>query len=188
VLAALRELQAASVIDLGCGTGQFLRVLLDDSAYTGVTGVDVSVSSLELAARRLRLEGMNERRRSRVQLFQGALTYRDRRFQGYDAAVLMEVVEHVDPPRLPALVDVVFGHARPGAVLVTTPNSEYNVRYQTLDGMRHPDHRFEWTRAEFAAWCREVASAHGYDVELRGIGDDDPELGAPTQLAVFRRA
>ena len=148
----------------------------------------MSASSLEIAARRLKVERMSERQEARVQIFQGALTYRDRRFEGYDAAVLMEVVEHVDPPRLPALVDVVFGHARPGAVLVTTPNVEYNVRYESMTGLRHPDHRFEWTRAQFAMWCQEAASAHGYVVELRGIGDEDPELGSPTQLGVFRRA
>jgi 3' terminal RNA ribose 2'-O-methyltransferase Hen1 len=190
VQATLRELQVSRVIDLGCGTGQFLRVLLDDPAYTEVAGVDVSAHSLETAARRLRLEGMGDRQRSRVRLFQGALTYRDERFAGYDAAVLMEVVEHVDPPRLPALVDVVFGQARPGVVLVTTPNVEYNVRYEGLTGLRHPDHRFEWTRAEFSAWCDEVATAHGYAVEVRGIGGDDDdatEVGSPTQLGVFRR-
>jgi 3' terminal RNA ribose 2'-O-methyltransferase Hen1 len=130
---------------------------------------------------------MGDRQRSRVQLFQGALTYRYERFAGYDAAVLMEVVEHVDPSRLPALADVVFGQARPGAVLVTTPNVEYNVRYDALTGLRHPDHRFEWTRAEFAAWCQEVASSYSYAVQLHGIGDDDPAVGSPTQLGVFRR-
>jgi 3' terminal RNA ribose 2'-O-methyltransferase Hen1 len=190
VQATLRELQAARVIDLGCGTGTFLRGLLDDPAYTVVTGVDVSAHSLEIAARRLRLDDMGDRQRARVQLFQGALTYRDDRFAGYDAAVLMEVVEHVDPPRLPALADVVFGQARPGAVLVTTPNVEYNVRYDGLTGLRHPDHRFEWTRDEFAAWCHDVAATYGYAVELRGIGEDDDGpagAGSPTQLGVFRR-
>ena len=93
---------------------------------------------------------MSERQAERVELFQGALTYEDERYAGYDAAVLMEVVEHVDPPRLAALERVVFGAARPGAVVVTTPNSEYNELYAGLVGMRHPDHRFEWTRAEFA--------------------------------------
>jgi 3' terminal RNA ribose 2'-O-methyltransferase Hen1 len=187
VIEVLRELGATSVIDLGCGPGQFLRALLDDPSYARVVGVDVSAGSLEAAARRLRLDRMSERQRSRIELFQGALTYRDDRFAGYDAAVLMEVIEHVDPPRLPALVDAVWGTARPGAVLVTTPNAEHNVRYEGLVGMRHPDHRFEWTRAEFAAWCAEVAGDHGYAVEVSGIGDDDPEVGRPTQLGVFRR-
>jgi hypothetical protein len=97
----------------------------------------------------------------------------------------MEVVEHLDPPRLPALVAAVFGHARPTAVIVTTPNAEYNVRYEGLSGMRHSDHRFEWTRAEFRSWARAVAAAHGYEVTFRGVGDEDPALGTPTQLALF---
>jgi 3' terminal RNA ribose 2'-O-methyltransferase Hen1 len=187
VIEVLRELGATSVIDLGCGPGQFLRAVLDDPSYARVAGVDVSAGSLEAAARRLRLDRMSERQRSRVELFQGALTYRDDRFAGYDAAMLMEVIEHVDPPRLPALVDVVWGTARPAAVVVTTPNAEHNVRFEGLVGMRHPDHRFEWTRAEFAAWCAEVAGDHGYAVLVSGIGDDDPEVGRPTQLGVFRR-
>jgi hypothetical protein len=122
-----------------------------------------------------------------VTLFQGALTYEDPRLGGYDAAVLMEVVEHVDPSRLAALEHVVFGAAAPAAVVVTTPNAEYNVRYPELTGMRHPDPRFEWTRAELAAWCERVAGTHGYTVEHRGVGEPDETLGAPTQLAVFTR-
>ncbi|MBM6403171.1 3' terminal RNA ribose 2'-O-methyltransferase Hen1 [Phycicoccus sp. CSK15P-2] len=187
VLAALLELGAGSVIDLGCGPGQFLDRLVRTPAFTRVSGCDVSTRSLQLAARRLRLERMSERQAERVTLFQGALTYEDARFAGYDAAVLMEVVEHVDPPRLAALERVVFSAARPAAVVVTTPNAEYNVRYEGLTGMRHPDHRFEWTRAEFAGWAETVCDAHGYTVVLRGIGEDDPEVGSPTQMAIFTR-
>ena len=134
--------------------------------------------ALAQAARRLRLERMGERQRERVNLFQGALTYEDPRFAGYDAAVLMEVVEHVDPPRLAALERVVFGAARPGLVVVTTPNVEYNVLYEGLSGSRHADHRFEWTRAEFAAWGERVAAAYGYSVEVDGIGDATRRSGA----------
>ena len=187
VHATLLELGAGSVIDLGCGPGQFLRKLVDTSTFTRVAGCDVSTRSLQMASRRLRLERMSERQAERVSLFQGALTYEDARFSGYDAAVLMEVVEHVDPPRLAALERVVFGVARPGAVVVTTPNSEYNAQYEGLQGMRHPDHRFEWTREEFDDWTRHVCEAHGYTVTLRGIGDQDDALGAPTQMAVFTR-
>ncbi|MFC6575664.1 3' terminal RNA ribose 2'-O-methyltransferase Hen1 [Planomonospora parontospora] len=185
VLAVLGELGARTVIDLGCGTGQLVGALLADPSFTRVAGADVSSQALAVAARKLRLDRMPDRQRARLELFQGALTYTDDRFSGYDAAVLMEVVEHVDPPRLAALERVVFGAARPGHVIVTTPNAEYNVRYEFLTGMRHPDHRFEWTRAEFAAWAERVCAEYRCTVAFRSVGDDDPEVGPPTQLAVF---
>ncbi|MFI7156401.1 3' terminal RNA ribose 2'-O-methyltransferase Hen1 [Micromonospora chalcea] len=190
VLAALRDSGASRVLDLGCGGGALLTALVADRRFTEVVGVDVSDRSLGLAARRLRLDRLPERQRDRIRLWQSALTYRDDRLRGYDAAVLMEVVEHLDPPRLPALEDAVFGHARPGTVVVTTPNVEYNVRYEGLGPgrFRHSDHRFEWTRAEFAAWVDQVAAAHGYTAVVGGVGDDDPEVGAPTQMAVLTRA
>ncbi len=189
VLAALRDSGASRVLDLGCGGGALLTALVADRRFTEVVGVDVSDRSLGLAARRLRLDRLPERQRDRIRLWQSALTYRDDRLRGYDAAVLMEVVEHLDPPRLPALEDAVFGHARPGTVVVTTPNVEYNVRYEGLgpDRFRHADHRFEWTRVEFAAWVERVAAAHGYTAVLGGVGDDDPEVGTPTQMAVLTR-
>jgi 3' terminal RNA ribose 2'-O-methyltransferase Hen1 len=192
VCQVLLALGAKSVIDLGCGPGQFLHRLVKTPAFTRVAGCDVSTRSLQHAARRLGfdrrgLDRMSERQSARVALFQGALTYEDPRFGGFEAAVLMEVIEHVDPPRLGALEHVVFGAAKPGAVIVTTPNSEYNVRYEGLTGMRHPDHRFEWDRARFAQWSDHVAAAHGYAVERSGIGTVDEALGTPTQMAVFTR-
>ncbi|PFG43544.1 3' terminal RNA ribose 2'-O-methyltransferase Hen1 [Isoptericola jiangsuensis] len=187
VLATLLELGAGSVVDLGCGPGQFLARLVDEPSFTRVAGVDVSTRSLRTAARRLHLDTLSERQAARVNLFQGALTYTDARFAGFDAAVLMEVIEHVDPPRLAALERVVLGTARPGVVLVTTPNAEYNANYEGLTGMRHPDHRFEWDRATFQRWAERAAAEHGYEVTFRGIGDVDPARGTPTQMAVFRR-
>ncbi|NEK93617.1 3' terminal RNA ribose 2'-O-methyltransferase Hen1 [Modestobacter muralis] len=189
VLAALRSAGAHRVLDLGCGNGALLTALLAEPAFTEVVGVDVSTRALEVAARRLRLDRMPERQRARLTLLQSALTYTDARLAGYDAAVLMEVVEHLDPDRLPALEHAVFTAAAPATVLVTTPNVEHNVRYPALaaGGMRHRDHRFEWTRAEFAAWAQGVAGRRGYAVRFLGIGPDDPEVGPPTQLAVFTR-
>ena len=187
VLEILKQAGVGSVIDLGCGPGQFLRVLLQESSFTRVAGADVSVRALAQAGRRLRLERMGDRQRERLTLFQGALTYEDPRFAGYDAAVLMEVIEHVDPPRLEALERVVFGAARPGLVVVTTPNVEYNALYEGLSGARHADHRFEWTRAEFAAWAERVAASYGYSATVDGIGDLDPTHGRPTQLGVLVR-
>jgi 3' terminal RNA ribose 2'-O-methyltransferase Hen1 len=188
VLGVLRRTGATSVVDLGCGEGKLLRLLLDDPAYRRIVGVDVSHRSLEIAARRLRLEQLPDRARERITLHQSSLTYRDPKLAGFDAAVLMEVIEHVDPPRLGALEHTVFAAARPGSVLVTTPNVEYNARFELPEGStRHPDHRFEWTRAEFQDWAARVATGHGYAVHFEPVGPVDPELGPPTQLALFTR-
>ncbi|AZM93364.1 3' terminal RNA ribose 2'-O-methyltransferase Hen1 [Streptomyces sp. W1SF4] len=190
ILGALREAGAQRVLDLGCGEGHLVRALLKDPAYTEVLGVDVSVRALTIAARRLRLERMGERQSSRVRLLQGSLAYTDKRLAGYDAAVLSEVIEHLDLPRLPALEYAVFAAARPRTVLVTTPNVEYNVRWESLPAghVRHRDHRFEWTREEFRAWAARVAGRYGYTVAHVPVGDEDPEVGAPTQMAVFTAA
>jgi 3' terminal RNA ribose 2'-O-methyltransferase Hen1 len=187
VLAAVAASGATRVLDLGCGAGALLAGLVRNRQYAEIVGTDVSVRALELAHRRLHLDRVPERQKGRVSLLQSALTYRDDRLRGFDAAVLMEVVEHLDPARLPALEESVFGHARPSTVIVTTPNSEYNVLYEGLTGMRHSDHRFEWTRDEFAGWTARVGDRHGYDVALRGVGDLDPTHGSPTQMAVFSR-
>ncbi|MGW2729760.1 3' terminal RNA ribose 2'-O-methyltransferase Hen1 [Streptomyces sp. NPDC001494] len=187
ILAALREAGAARVLDLGCGQGQLVQEMLKDVRFTEIVGVDVSVRALTIASRRLRLDRMGERQAARVSLVQGSLAYTDKRLKGYDAAVLSEVIEHLDLPRLPALEYAVFGHARPRTVVVTTPNVEYNVRWETLPAghVRHGDHRFEWTREEFRAWAAAVAGRHGYEVAFVPVGPDDPEVGPPTQMAVF---
>jgi 3' terminal RNA ribose 2'-O-methyltransferase Hen1 len=149
----------------------------------------VSWGALGAAARRLGLDRMAPTQRERIDIFQGSLTYRDRRLNGFDAAVLMEVIEHVDPDRLPALERGLFGDARPVNVIVTTPNREYNVRFEQLPAgtLRHRDHRFEWTRPEFAAWARRVAERHRYRVRFLPVGPEDNEVGAPTQMGLFER-
>lgn len=189
VLAALRAAGAQRVLDLGSGAGDLLPALLAERSFTEVVGVDVSARALQVAARRLRLDRVPERQRERVRLLHSGLTYTDARLRGYDAAVLVEVVEHLDPDRLPALEHAVFGAAAPATVVVTTPNAEYNVRYPDLPpgAFRHRDHRFEWTREQFAAWTAAVGERYGYGVRLHGVGADDPEVGTPTQLAVFTR-
>ncbi|MER7922103.1 3' terminal RNA ribose 2'-O-methyltransferase Hen1 [Streptomyces sp. NPDC096057] len=188
IVDALRTSGAARVLDLGCGQGQLVQALLKDTRFTEIVGTDVSMRALTIAGRRLKLDRMGERQAARVQLFQSSLAYTDNRLKGYDAAVLSEVIEHLDLPRLPALEYAVFGAARPRTVVVTTPNVEYNVRWETLPAghVRHGDHRFEWTRAEFGEWAGKVAQRHGYDVEFVPVGPEDPEVGPPTQMAVFR--
>jgi 3' terminal RNA ribose 2'-O-methyltransferase Hen1 len=189
VLAVLRESGATRVADLGCGEGALVAALLADRQFTRVLATDVSARALEQAERTLRLDQLPEAVRRRISLFQSSLVYRDARLTGLDAAVLMEVIEHVDPSRLPALARVVFGSAAPGAVLVTTPNAEHNVRFDSLPAgqFRHRDHRFEWTRAQFRQWADEVAEQFGYGVRYLPVGPDDPEVGPPTQLAVFTK-
>jgi 3' terminal RNA ribose 2'-O-methyltransferase Hen1 len=189
VLEVLRASGAHRVGDLGCGSGELVGALLADPAFDEVVAVDVSARALEVAARKLRVHQMGPRQRARLSIFQSSLVYRDERLAGLDAAVLMEVIEHVDPPRLAALERSVFGAAAPGTVVVTTPNVEHNVRYETLpEGrFRHADHRFEWTRAEFAGWASGVGERFGYAVRLLPVGEEDPEVGPPTQLAVFSK-
>ncbi|MGH3400367.1 MAG: 3' terminal RNA ribose 2'-O-methyltransferase Hen1 [Streptosporangiaceae bacterium] len=192
-IAAVTEAVAASgarrVLDLGCGSGKLMTALLRLPQLAEVTGLDVSHRALQVAARRLHLDQLSPRERARVDLLSGSLTYRDSRLAGFDAAVLMEVIEHIDPPRLGPLERSVFGWAQPGTVVVTTPNSEYNELFPGLaaGATRHRDHRFEWTRAEFTDWAAGVAARHGYQVAVSGIGPEDQRLGRPTQLAVFTR-
>ncbi|OFE15645.1 3' terminal RNA ribose 2'-O-methyltransferase Hen1 [Humibacillus sp. DSM 29435] len=189
VLTALREVGARRVVDLGCGEGSLLAGMLADPSFAELLGVDVSPRELDRATRRLGLDRLSDSQRARLTLRRSSLTYRDAALAGFDAAVLMEVIEHLDPDRLPALETNVFAHARPGAVIVTTPNADHNAHYEGLavGARRHADHRFEWGRAEFAEWAERVGRRFGYSFELRPVGDVHPELGPPTQLALFRR-
>lgn len=189
VLSALRASGARTVVDLGCGSGKLIERILRDTDLDRVVGVDVSYRSLEGAARRLHLDTMAPRQRERVDLLQGALTYRDGRLTAFDAATVVEVIEHLDPPRLGAFERAIFAYARPRTVILTTPNAEYNVRFDGLAAgqLRHQDHRFEWTRQQLADWVEAVAARYGYAVELSGIGPEDQVLGQPTQMAVFQR-
>ncbi|HEU5211164.1 MAG TPA: 3' terminal RNA ribose 2'-O-methyltransferase Hen1 [Gaiellaceae bacterium] len=187
VVSVLRASGAARVLDLGCGSGKLLRSLMAEPAFEQIVGVDIAYAALETAKSRLRLDRLAPRQRDRLELFQTALTYRDQRLAGFDAAAVVEVIEHFDEARLRSFERVVFGHAKPRTVVVTTPNREYNAKFEGLPAgrFRHRDHRFEWTRAEFEAWAGRVAADHAYGVRFLPVGPVDPELGSPTQMAVF---
>lgn len=189
VLAVLKSSGAKRVLDLGCGEGRLLQLLLSDRAFAEIVGMDVSHRALEIASERLHLDHLPPLQRARIQLMHGALTYRDQRLAGYDAAAVVEVIEHLDAARLRAFERVLFEFARPGVVAITTPNSEYNVKFESLPAghFRHKDHRFEWTRAEFQTWATAIAEQFGYRVRFLPVGPEDPAVGAPTQMGVFTR-
>ena len=190
VMSALKASGARRVLDLGCGEGRLLRLLLEERSFIEIVGMDVSYRVLERAGERLRLDRLPPRQKERIRLIQGSLTYRDARLSGYDAAAVVEVIEHLDPPRLAAFERVLFEFARPGTVVMTTPNAEYNVKWETLPAgnFRHRDHRFEWARAEFQTWAVGVAERFGYSVRFVPVGPEDPVVGSPTQMGVFNLA
>jgi 3' terminal RNA ribose 2'-O-methyltransferase Hen1 len=187
VVAALKDSNAQTVIDMGCGEGNLLQLLLADKFFTRVTGIDVSLAAISRVAERT--ERLPAAKKQRLTLFQSSVSYRDKRFVGYDAAALVEVIEHLDENRLSTVAAVLFGEARPATLVITTPNIEYNENYPTLvkRRLRHGDHRFEWTREQFRAWADTTAERYGYEVRYEDIGNRDERLGAPTQMGVFTR-
>ncbi len=187
VLSVLKSVNAKRVIDLGCGEGKLLSLLLKDRNFEQITGVDVSYSVLERAIDRLKFDSLPSMQKNRINIFQGSLTYRDKRFCGHDAATVIEVIEHLDENRLAAFEKVVFKFTRPSTVIISTPNKEYNTHYSNLfeGDVRHRDHRFEWTRKEFKTWSQKIASQYGYSVRFVQIGETDEKYGSPTQMGVF---
>ena len=192
VVAALEQSGASRILDLGCGEGKLLKALLAKRQFTEIVGMDVSLRSLDIAEEKLGLGiggRLPDKQRARIRLLHGSLLYRDERLAGFDAAAVVEVVEHLDEPRLAAFERVLFEFARPATIVLTTPNAEYNVKFEDLPAgkFRHKDHRFEWTRAQFQAWANGVAARFGYAVRFASVGPEDAQLGAPTQMAVFSR-
>jgi 3' terminal RNA ribose 2'-O-methyltransferase Hen1 len=188
VMAAVRAVGATSLADLGCGEGRLLEMALREPTLTRILGMDVATAVLARAARRLHLDELSDAQRDRVTLTQGSLLYRDRRLAGFDVATLVEVIEHLDPPRLGAMEAVVFGQARPRRAIITTPNRDYNARYPLGERLRHTDHRFEWSRAEAHTWASHIAATYPYTFTHSDLGPAEPDIGAPSQMLIFDRS
>jgi 3' terminal RNA ribose 2'-O-methyltransferase Hen1 len=189
VLAALKAAGAARVLDLGCGEGRLLQSLLKEKQFVEIVGMDVSHRALDIARDRLHYDRLPPTQKERIRLLHGSLIYRDQRLSGFDAAAVVEVIEHLDAARLAAFERVLFECAKPKSIVVTTPNREYNVKWEMLPAgkFRHRDHRFEWTRAEFQTWANGVAARFGYNVRFLPVGPEDSVVGSPTQMGVFDR-
>ncbi|MBR0149548.1 MAG: 3' terminal RNA ribose 2'-O-methyltransferase Hen1 [Lachnospiraceae bacterium] len=202
VLDEILRCGAKTCIDLGCGEGKLIKLLLDSGKPETIAGADVVTGELKKAAERIGYERLPERQKQKVKLFQGSLMYPDERFKGYDCMSVIEVMEHIEPERLPMLEQVVFKWAAPKMVIFTTPDRRYNENYGLYDGqMRHDDHRFEWDREEFEKWTGHICEKYGYTVTVKGIdvnhnepGDGEQERASfifttdgssPTQMAVF---
>lgn len=183
----LLQCGARSVLDLGCGPGELLLRLAREPQFERIVGLDISPDALQ-EARRL-LQALPRAEAKRVELIEASFATPDPRFAGFDAAAMVETLEHIDAHRLSSVELAVFGSYRPATVVVTTPNSEYNPIHGTPAGsFRHPDHRFEWTRAKFRAWARGVAGRNGYRAAFGDIGEPDADVGSSTQMAVLTRA
>jgi small RNA 2'-O-methyltransferase len=177
---------ATRVLDLGCASGELLQRLAWQPQFTRIVGIDIDQRALGEARDVLGLSPTGCS--ARIQVRYGSFEDVDRGLTGFDAAALVEVIEHIDPRRLHRVEEAVFGGMCPGMVLVTTPNQEYN----RLHGLapterRHPGHRFEWSRKKFRQWARGVAARRGYRAEFFDVGPPHPVYGSSTQMARFVR-
>lgn len=183
VAEVVRDSGAGRVLDLGCGDGDLFVRLAADPFLTELVGLDICRASLDRL--RTRLAGCDAVV-PRIDLREASMTEVSPDLAGFDCAVLIETIEHIDPGRLSKVENALFKRLRPRIVVITTPNSEFNALLGVPSHrMRHPDHRFEWDRAQFRRWCKRAAKAGQYSVKYQDVAGYHPELGGASQLASF---
>lgn len=185
LLAAIAQAAPRSVLDFGCGAGEVLERLAGVPGIERLTGIDISSEELASARRRL-ARALGHRPQLQVALHCASCSNPDPRFLGHDAVVAAELIEHLDEPRLAAFGRTLFGFVRSALILITTPNSEFNARWEQTR-LRHPDHQFEWSRAEFREWIAAQDCEREYEAQFLDVGTREPGIGAATQMALLRR-
>ena len=186
VLAALRDCGAATILDLGCGDGALLLRLAQEPAVRRIVGMDLSADAL--ARLRAKTELMPAAVCEKVELVHGSIAQPPVSLAGFDAAVLVETIEHVDPDRLSLIERSVFQEMRPATVVITTPNSDFNPLLGVpAHRFRHPDHRFEWGREKFRSWMEGVARRNDYVFSCHDVAGAHPVHGGATQMAILTR-
>ncbi|MDN4617361.1 3' terminal RNA ribose 2'-O-methyltransferase Hen1 [Paenibacillus sp. PsM32] len=179
--------QRKQVIDFGAGEGKLSVRLGQIEGVEQVWAVEPSMQSqLRAIDRFAKLEGRTDDVIPVITT--GSLFYRDERWIDQDVIILCEVIEHINEVRLPQVIHTLFTDYRPQTLIITTPNREYNEVYDMdTEEIRHADHRFEWTRAEFEQYCTQWIQNRPYTFTISGIGEKHEQYGQPTQMVVFHR-
>ncbi|XP_022062445.2 small RNA 2'-O-methyltransferase [Acanthochromis polyacanthus] len=183
------------VLDLGCSECRLLKTLKFHRDIELLAGLDINGAKVKKHMHKLAPVSTDYLQPSydqlRIELYQGSVTQKDSRLRGFDLVTSIELIEHLSLADVELFSAVVFGYMTPVAVIVSTPNSEFNLLLPGVSGFRHIDHKFEWTRAEFRSWALKVCLDYGYEVEFTGVGQAPQEqqdsVGFCSQIGVFQR-
>lgn len=185
VVNSLSEGNQVSVVDFGSSTGKLIRSWLysdfDLSNISEYTLTDVNSKDLSFASRKIDLK-----KNHFINIAHSSLEYFDKRFVNKDIGIMCEIIEHIEPRKLNSVLKNILENYNIKYLIITTPNFEYNKVYG-IDGFRHWDHRFEYTRAEFENFKKHLSVDLNVDILDSGfIGEEHIEFGGSTQYVVIK--